>query len=661
MKRIVFSILLALITLWSSLEASSEKDEVVIGVLAFRSKEQTLQEWQPLGEYLHSQIPSHRFTIRPLTYQEFNDAAQRQELDFAFTNPEHYIFLSVKCHATRIATLIRSNMQGTPMREFGGVIVIPSGRNDISDLADLRDKKIAAVDPMSLGGFLSQSSVLLEEGIDVYTDTKVKFTDMPHDKVVYAVLSGQADAGFIRSGVLERMAAEGQIRRSDFRILHPQTPSGFPQGLSTPLYPEWPFASFQKTDLVLSNRVAVALLSIPYGSHVAQKAGYYGWSTPLAYEGIRILMEKMRVEPFNEAPTFTFIDVIEKYVLPIVLFLVSIIALLIFLAVRMQLLTRILRKKSAALEAQIEAGKEAGQYLKRAASVFHNSQEGIIITDADKQILDVNEAFTEITGYTREEAVGKKPSILRSGRHEPSFYSEMNRLLDTIGTWRGEIWNRKKSGEEYAGFLRIDAVKDSNGVVESFIGITSDITEDKKQQEQLQHLANYDPLTNLPNRHLFMTLAEQMLAFTKRKGSKAVIAFLDLDGFKEVNDSHGHSMGDRVLKKVGGRLEQQMRQSDTIARIGGDEFVIFLADIQNREDTHALLERILSVLKEPIVIEGLTLRVGASIGATFYPDDENDIDMLIRHADAAMYRSKEGGRNCITYYDPSVEAAVKAE
>lgn len=618
--------------------------------MAFRSKEQTLNEWSPLADYLHRQIPSHEFIIRPLTYQEFNDAARRQELDFAFTNPEHYIYLSVKYDATRIATLIRANMQGIALREFGGVILIHSGRSDINELSDLRGKKIAAVDPMSLGGFLSQSALLLEEGIDVRADMSVTFTDMPHDKVVYAVSSGQADAGFIRSGVFERMVSEGKIRRGDFAILHPQASIGFPQGISTPLYPEWPFASLKQTDPILANRVAVALLSLPYGSQVAQRGGYYGWSTPLAYEGIRLLMEKMRIEPFDEAPVFTLLDVIEKYVLYIVVFLGSIIVLLIFLTFRMQLLTRVLRKKSVALEEQIAAGKEAEKLLKRAANVFHNSQEGIIITDAEKVILDVNEAFCEMTGYGADEVVGEKPSLLRSGRHEKGFYAEMNRLLESTGTWRGEIWNRKKNGDEYAGFLRIDAVKDAEGAVDSFIGIVSDVTEEKKQQERLQHLANYDPLTNLPNRHLFMTLAEQMLAFTKRKGSKAIIAFLDLDGFKEVNDSHGHSMGDRILKKVAIRLEQQMRQSDTIARIGGDEFIIFLADIQNHDDSQVLLERILLALKEPFVVDGLTLNIGASIGATFYPDDDCDIDMLIRHADAAMYRSKEAGRNRITYY-----------
>ena len=214
---------------------------------------------------------------------------------------------------------------------------------------------------------------------------------------------------------------------------------------------------------------------------------------------------------------------------------------------------------------------------------------------------------------------------------------------------------QKKSGQEFAEYLRIDTVRDPSGKIESFIGIFSDITERKNKEEQFHRMVNYDPLTNLPNRHLYMTLAEQMLAYSKRKGTKAIIGFLDLDGFKQVNDCYGHETGDSVLKKASALMQQQLRQSDIIARIGGDEFVVLLSDI-SFSDAETLLMRILDSLKEPIVINGVTVSIGVSIGATLFPDDCEDIDMLIRHADAAMYRSKASGRNCVTYYDsePSV-------
>lgn len=607
----------------------------------------------PLAYYLNKQIPSHTFIIRPLGYKEFNDAVAKKELDFAFTNPEHYVYFSVKYNATRIATLIRANVGGNELKEFGGVIIARSDRKDITSLEDLKNKNIAAVDELSLGGYLAQSSLLLTKGIDVSRDDRVTFTDMPHDKVVYIVESGSADAGFIRSGVLEKMAKEGKIDRNDFKIINPQKIKNFPQALSTRLFPEWPFVAFKETNPELANQVAVALLSLPRGSEIPKTAGYYGWNIPLAYEGIRALMEDMRVTPFDKDPVFTANDVLRKYALSIIGVLALLSMILLFLAYRLRHLTITLKRESLALEEQIQIGEVAQQYLRRLANVFHNSREGIIITDASKIIIDVNEAFCLLSGYTKEEVIGQKPLILRSNRHDLYFYEQMDYALERDGSWRGEIWNKKKNGEEYAEYLRIDSVRDVKGEIENFIGIFSDITEQKKQEAHLHRMANYDMLTNLPNRHMFMTLAEQMLAFSKRKGSKAIIAFLDLDGFKQVNDGYGHEMGDRILKQAGVRLAQQLRQSDIIARIGGDEFVVLLSDI-NIEDAHELLTRILKALKEPIKIEGKMIHIGVSIGATLFPDDCEEIDMLLRHADAAMYQSKENGRNRITYYNSEV-------
>ncbi len=653
MNKIIVYILIAFLSSFVPLQATSpisKHQKVVIGVLAFRSKADTLSEWQPLANYLNKQIPSYDFQIRPLTYKECNDAVANKELDFVFTNPEHYVYFSVKYNATRIATVIRANVGGHELKELGGVIIARSDRKDIATLEDLKHKNIAAVDQLSLGGYLAQSTVLLSKGIDIKTDASVTFTDLPHDKVVYVVESGSADAGFIRTGVLEKMAKEGKINRNDFKIIHPVKINNFPQLLSTPLYPEWPFVAFKETDPLLANAVAVALLSLKRGSEIPKRAGYYGWTIPMAYEGIRHLMENMRVPPFDQAPAFTLNDIIRKYVLHIIFSLGLIIALLLFLALRLRNLTMSLREESKALEEQVRMRQETEQYLKRIANVFHNSREGIVMTDAAKAIIDVNEAFCELSGYSREDVIGKTPMILRSHRHEAFFYGQIDQALENEGSWRGEIWNKKKCGQEYAEYLRIDSVRDGDGNIENYIGIFSDITEHKKQEEQLHRMVNYDSLTNLPNRHLYMTLAEQMLAYTKRKGSKSIIAFLDLDGFKQVNDSFGHEVGDRILKKAAGRLEQQLRQSDIIARMGGDEFVILLNDI-NLDDADALLHRVLGSLKEPIEINGITMNIGVSIGATLFPDDCEDIDILIRHADAAMYLSKEGGRNRITYYD----------
>lgn len=652
MIKTLLTILITLIAINSFVEAKIEqpkKTTAVIGVLAFRSKMETYKEWQPLAEYLNDKIPTYSFVIRPLTYAEFNQAAKNNELDFMFTNPEHYIYLSAKYEASRMATLIRANVSGKELTQFGGVIITRADRGDIKTLQDLKGKNIAAVDELSLGGYLAQRQVLAENGIDISDKSKIQFTDMPHDKVVYIVESGSADVGFIRSGVLEKMAKEGKIDRNDFKIIH--SIGGFPQALSTPLYPEWPFAAAKKTNRFLANKVAVALLNLPYGSEVAKSAGYYGWNIPLSYEGIRMMMQALRVKPYDTVPSFSLEDVIVRYAQTIIISLTLIILLLMGFMNKMRRLAHSLRSKSTSLEEQMAIIQEHEKSLRRAAGVFHNSREGIVITDPQKHIIEVNEAFCQVTGYGREEVLGKKPVILRSGIHEAEFYHKLDEAIQKDASWRGEIWNKKKNGELYAEFLRIDAIRDENLNVENYIGIFSDITEHKIRQEQLHHMANYDPLTNLPNRHLFITLAEQILSFAKRKQTKAVVSFLDLDGFKHINDAYGHDVGDNVLRQVSHRLEKVLRQSDAIARIGGDEFVIVFSDIMSVKDVHPLFERILQTLKEPFVVNGTLMSIGVSIGAAFYPDHGEEIEILVRHADAAMYRSKANGRNRVTYFD----------
>lgn len=645
---IFFTLNILFVSCWGQSE-SNGKPTAVIGVMAFRSKVDTLKEWQPLADYLSAKISTHHFSIRPLTYAEFNEAAASDELDFMFTNPEHYIYLSAKYEASRMATLIRANIGGKELTQFGGVIIARSDRKDIQNLNDLRGKNIAAVDELSLGGYLAQRVLLQENGIDITKESEIQFTDMPHDKVVYVVESGSADAGFIRTGVLEKMVKEGKIDRKDFKIIHQM--GKFSQVISTVLYPEWPFASSKKTNRHLANKVAVALLNLPYGSEITKTAGYYGWNIPLSYEEIRMMMQTFRIKPYDTVPPFSLSDVIQRYAFYIILVLSAVIALLIYFTTNMRRLANRLRFKSESLENQITVVQEHEKSLRRAAGVFHNSREGIVITDPNKIIIEVNEAFCELTGYRREESIGQKPLILRSGKHEKEFYDQLDEAINVGKSWRGEIWNKKKNGELYAEFLRIDTVRGNNGEVENYIGIFSDITEHKQRQEQLHHMANYDPLTNLPNRHLFMTLAEQILSFSKRKNSKAVVSFLDLDGFKNVNDMHGHDVGDNVLRQVSHRLEKELRQSDAIARIGGDEFVIIFCDINSVNDVQPLFERILKALKEPFVVNEHLMTIGVSIGAAFYPDHGEEIEILVRHADAAMYHSKENGRNQVTYFD----------
>lgn len=290
--------------------------------------------------------------------------------------------------------------------------------------------------------------------------------------------------------------------------------------------------------------------------------------------------------------------------------------------------------------------------LQLAANVFVNAGEGIIITDASGTILDVNRAFSNITGYSRDEAVGQKTSILKSNRHKPAFYQSLWRDLYEEGGWSGEIWNRRKNGEIYVELLTINAVRDSHGKTQQYVAIFSDITTVKEHQRQLEYIAHFDALTNLPNRVL---LADRLLDAMERasnQGKQLAVAFLDLDGFKEINDRHSHQMGDKVLVNLTQRMTHTLRSGDTLARIGGDEFVAVLNDLNSPSDSLPLLTRLLTAAAQPMQIGSLNLQVSASIGVTYYPQAGNiEADQLLRQADQAMYQAKVAGKNRYHIFD----------
>lgn len=305
--------------------------------------------------------------------------------------------------------------------------------------------------------------------------------------------------------------------------------------------------------------------------------------------------------------------------------------------------------------------KLSEEKLKLAASVFSHSREEIAITDAKATIIDVNDAFTRMTGYSRNEAIGQNPRFLQSGNQSPEFYAEMWKALLEDGFWSGEVWNRRKNGEVYAAIKTISAVCDENGVTTHYVALGSDITPMKEHQAQLEHIAHYDTLTHLPNRTLLADrLSQAMLQCRRHKRSLAVV-FIDLDGFKSVNDAYGHSVGDELLIELSIRMKEALREGDSLARIGGDEFVAVLADLAKVEDCEPVLDRLLLASSQPVTVGDIILDVSASIGVTLYPQDNVDADMLMRHADQAMYVAKELGKNRYHFFNTIEDDAVKAQ
>lgn len=293
-----------------------------------------------------------------------------------------------------------------------------------------------------------------------------------------------------------------------------------------------------------------------------------------------------------------------------------------------------------------------------AAAVFDKASEGIMVTDERGLILSVNPAFTNITGYSLRECLGKSPAILKSGRHDEAFYTRMWQQLQLNRQWQGEVWNRRKNGELYPEWLSISALPDAQGHPHRYIGILSDITSLKRAHAQVEHLAMHDPLTGLPNRRMFMENLERLMAHAQRSGQLLALLFIDLDGFKLVNDSLGHHVGDRLLQSVATSLKSQLRADDLLARMGGDEFVLLVNGYETPDQLAKIANKILHVLQHQDAQANGRIEIGASIGISLYPEDADDGDQLIRNADMAMYRAKENGKNQYHFYESKLSEEV---
>lgn len=293
----------------------------------------------------------------------------------------------------------------------------------------------------------------------------------------------------------------------------------------------------------------------------------------------------------------------------------------------------------------ITSERRADLDLRLAASVFSHSREAIMITDKHDKVLDVNQAFTRITGYSSREMIGQPGSMLHSGRHAESFYRDIWQALASHGYWQGEVWSRRKSGEQYAQMLSVSRVQDDCGRSRHYVFMFSDITPLLDQQEKLERIAHYDALTGLPNRLLLADRIQQALAGCRRQGGAVGIVYLDLDGFKAVNDTHGHDAGDELLKTLAARMQQSLRENDTLGRLGGDEFVAVLAGMSGPDDGNDVLARLLQAASEPVTLSCATVQVSASLGMAVYPRDGVDADQLMRRADVAMYAAKQAGKN----------------
>ncbi|HLO75806.1 MAG TPA: sensor domain-containing diguanylate cyclase, partial [Magnetospirillum sp.] len=289
-------------------------------------------------------------------------------------------------------------------------------------------------------------------------------------------------------------------------------------------------------------------------------------------------------------------------------------------------------------------------------TVFDMASEGIIVTDAQNRIMAVNPAFTIITGFDAEDVIGQAPSVLRSGLHDTAFFESLWADVDRHGRWEGELWNRRKNGEVYRSWLSIATERDGHGHIRRHVGIFRDVSEQRDTAEKLWQQTNFDPLTGLPNRSLFLDRLLQALVQAGRADKRAALLFLGLDGFKNINDTLGHTIGDKVLEEAARRFQSALRQGDTLARFGGDEFTAVLTAIETVDEVERVVRALLECLAEPFLVEAHQILISCSIGISLWPGDGEDVEALMRNSTSALRKAKDAGRNTFRFFTPSMDA-----
>lgn len=615
--------------------------QVNLLVVAIHGVETAEKEWQPTIEFLARSNPQHDFKLIPVIPAELDKIRlliQQNEIDFVISQPAIYVDLELNFGISRILTMVKRDGYS----QFGSVI-ITRANSDIYSIDDLHNKTIAGVSRMGFGGWLLGYREMLDNGFDPFQDaTKVVFLGTQPQQI-QAVMDQQVDAAVIRTGVLEKLSARGEINLQDFRVLSAKSYAHFNLMVSTPLYPEWAFAKTHRASDALAKEVALTMLSLTPDSAAAQQAGFNQWTFPYDYQPVHNLLKSLQVAPYQNYGKAPLLDTLIEHWHGVLAFFI-----LVCIFFSLILLWNRKLKREVLLRKRVEQTlRDNEKNLLLAASVFAHTDEGIAITDPDANILDVNESFTRITGYYREDVIGKNPRLLQSGYQDASFYQAMWKQLKEQGHWTGNIWNRKKNNQFYAEKLSISAVENEQGQVQHYVAIFSDITRQVSHEEHMEHLAYHDALTDLPNRVLLTDRLQQAMIHARRQDRQLAVVYMDLDGFKEINDTHGHEAGDHLLVSISSRLHTILREGDTIARLGGDEFVVLLKDITGGSDCSNLLKRMLKIAAQPVHYGEILLQVSASLGVTVYPQQNDiDADQLLHQADKAMYQAKLAGKNC---------------
>ena len=636
-----------------------------IGILSFESKSDTATRWQPTANHLHNVMPQQRFEVVPLHYDELNAAVQNGEIDFVMTNPEHYVVLRNAFGIRPMVTL--NTLIGTEgYNTFGGVIFMRADRAKGDGLSQVKDKRVAAVGLYSLGGYLAAADALRYQRIDLQSSdvSALDFTGTPHSKVVQAVMDGSADVGLVRTGVLEQMAQQGKLSLDQVQVLNPQPQAQFPQLLSTELFPEWPLAAMPQTPQPLVTSMAVALLSIQPDSSFAHAGHYHGFTTPANYAPVEALMRRAKVFPHVVAEP-VWKELWLHFELEIVAAAIALFVTGAGLSVYLWMANRKLRKMTT-LYAEAQTG------LKVTAAAFE-SQVGIIVTDAQTHIVRANEAFSKLFGYAEQTLLGSNTSMLRADIIPEKTLRTAWQMLAAKGRWQGELQCRHQDGHEIPCIVAITALRNTDGTITGYVGSFLDISLQKRTESEARQLAFFDPLTELPNRRMFIDRLKAEIRDAGRERVLGALMFIDLDNFTVLNDTYGHTVGDQLLHQIAQRLNALAGNKALAARLGGDEFVVMWPRIST--DKFKALEQATNFawkIRREILDKFelstpdgdgtgfLQYNTSGSIGVALFGERDEPVTEVLKRADVAMYQSKHGGKNTISIFDQAVQTALNA-
>gem|GEM_PF-3238956 len=689
----------------------SAQATVNIGILSPAGEKKSRQMWQPTIDYLAEKIPAYDFRFIPVNKARLSQAVAKQEVDFFLTNTGHYVELETLYGATRILTL-KKTWEGQTYSQWGSTLVVRRDNTAISTLEDLKDKKIAAVYKGAFAGYQIALQMLLKQNILAPGETnRVIFTGFPHHSPLDAVFNKQVDAAIIPSGVLERRIAAKIYAPDTFRVINPQYYAHFPYQVSTPLYPYWPLAKTRHAAESLGAQIVTALLDIP-PQHPALTAGKIsGWTVPLNYSGVHELMRELRIGPYENYGLITLTQLGRQYwqwlLVISLLFMVGIGVILYIYRLNAQLKesrsnleqkindrTLDLADINRQLKQLVEDEELLGlllqtslrfiplqEYLRLSLRLLtaklnwlekNTGCQFFFVAKDNKdqlylQAADQPEDHAQpppLSSFTRElclKAAVERKTVFASSHpdqdhHLQPEYSPEHAMYCVpveneeccLGVLLLTLFPQHRSSSHEHHFLKRAANVLSMGISRHHA------------EQEIEFHAYHDSLTDLPNRRLLQDRLHQEINLAKRKHYFGAVIYLDLDHFKHINDSLGHSTGDKLLLQVARRLLDNMREEDTIARIGGDEFVIVLPSLHESLEISANIagdfaDKIRELIAQTYLLDGHEYHTSASLGITLFPKDSDQVEDLLKQADSALYEAKRHGRNTFYFFQQSMQ------